>query len=329
MQTALPEPEADPSSAGASMSFIMISAGSSSSPIRMMSVRALFVCSCFLALLVLAAGFGLGRWLSMITPGTTVTTAATAATAAATAALAVNAGIDKSNSTLTFAVEQLGALSGRLFKLESQAGQLSQRFGVNPGSHATLPAPTANRAPMEPGSGGPLLAARPALDSLGGLDALEARLNDVEQQISLVADAASLQGLAQMAMPTRIPVAGAWLASGFGNREDPFTGRHAFHAGLDFAVAQGTVIHAAGGGKVIYAGFKPDFGWVVDIEHGNGLTTRYAHASKLLVHAGALVMPGDPIAAVGSTGRSTGPHLHFEVLRGGEATDPRHYLAGL
>ena len=77
------------------------------------------------------------------------------------------------------------------------------------------------------------------------------------------------------------------------------------------------------------AGFRPDFGWVVEIEHGNGLTTRYAHASKLLVKAGDVVMPRDAIAAVGSSGRTTGPHLHFEVLRNGEATDPRRYLAGL
>ena len=77
---------------------------------------------------------------------------------------------------------------------------------------------------------------------------------------------------------------------------------------------------------MVFAGYRPDYGWSVDIEHGNGLTTRYAHASRLLVKRGAIVAPGEPIALVGSTGRSTGPHLHFEVLRRGEAVDPKKYL---
>ena len=132
-----------------------------------------------------------------------------------------------------------------------------------------------------------------------------------------------------MRLPSHLPVAGAHLGSSFGNRDDPFTGRRAFHAGLDFSAGQGTAIRAAAGGTVMFAGFKPDFGWVVEIEHGNGLTTRYAHASRLRIRAGALVTPGDLIAEVGSTGRSTGAHLHFEVLRNGEAIDPRRYLAGL
>jgi murein DD-endopeptidase MepM/ murein hydrolase activator NlpD len=236
---------------------------------------------------------------------------------------------EKPNSAMPFAVEQLGALSGRLFKLESQAGQLSERIGAMQ-SVATKPAAAA-RATKKAESGGPLLPprAQPALAALGDLDALQARLAQVEQQIGLVADAASLQNLALMRLPTRLPIENAELGSLFGNREDPFTGRQAFHSGLDFAAGPGTVIHAAAGGTVAFAGFKSDYGWVVEIEHGNGLVTRYAHASRLTVKAGAVVMPGDPIAAVGSTGRSTGPHLHFEVLRDGEAIDPRRYLAGL
>jgi len=126
-----------------------------------------------------------------------------------------------------------------------------------------------------------------------------------------------------------LPLDHVTLGSPFGNRDDPFTGRRAFHSGLDFAAAPGTAIHAAAGGTVVSAGFRSDYGWVVEIDHGNGLRTRYAHASRLLVKTGDVVAPGATIAAVGSTGRSTGPHLHFEVLRSGEATDPRRYLAGL
>ncbi|MDQ2736377.1 MAG: M23 family metallopeptidase, partial [Pseudomonadota bacterium] len=144
-----------------------------------------------------------------------------------------------------------------------------------------------------------------------------------------VAEAATRRTLEQMRMPTRLPIEGATLTSTFGNRVDPFTRTSAFHAGLDFAAGIGTPIDAAAGGTVAYAGHRSDFGEVVEIDHGNGLMTRYAHASRLLVKTGDIVTPGQAIAMVGSTGRSTGPHLHFEVLRNGEHVDPKRYLAGL
>ena len=290
------------------MSFIMIAAGPTSrSRVRTLSVLSLLVGSTCAALMLLAAGAGLGYWISA--PSAPVPTAQ-----------------ERPRAALPFAVEQLGALSGRLFKLESQAGQLSEHIRVMQGG---TPKQESAARPKHAGSGGPLLAPRLEQDALDDLDALQTRLAFIEQQVMLVSDAAALQHLALMRMPTRLPIESAELVSSFGNREDPLTGRRAFHSGLDFAAGQGTAIHAAAGGTVVFAGFRPDFGWVVEIEHGNGLTTRYAHASRLLVKTGTVVTPGDPIAAVGSTGRSTGPHLHFEVLRNGEATDPRRYLAGL
>ena len=153
------------------------------------------------------------------------------------------------------------------------------------------------------------------------------RLAELEQRLLAVSDASALQNLKLLRLPSRLPVLGAAVVSGYGNRSDPFTRRHAFHAGLDFAAGSGTPILAAGGGSVSFAGHRPDFGWTVEIDHGDGLVTRYAHASRLLVKTGALVTPGTAIAQVGSTGRSTGPHLHFEVLRRGETVDPRRYLA--
>jgi murein DD-endopeptidase MepM/ murein hydrolase activator NlpD len=161
------------------------------------------------------------------------------------------------------------------------------------------------------------------------LQTLQSRLAQIEQQVSQVADAATVQHLAMMRLPSRLPTDGAELSSSFGNREDPLTGRRAFHAGLDFAAAYGAPIRAAAAGTVSFAGFKPDYGWTVEIEHGNGLATRYAHASRLDVKRGMLVRAGEKLASVGSSGRSTGPHLHFEVLRNGRAADPRLYLAGL
>ena len=290
------------------MPFIMFAAGSArSAQLRTLSMRALLFGGGLAAIGLLAAGAGLGYWMSApLQPAP--------------------AAPERARAALPFAVEQLGALSGRLFKLESQAGQLSERMGV---VHGAMPKPAPQPSAKPAGSGGPMLPPRMEQDALDELGALETRLTEIEQRIAQVADAATLQNLVLMRTPSRVPVERAELVSSFGNRDDPLTGRRAFHAGLDFAAGHGTAIHAAAGGRVTVAGFRPDFGWVVEIEHGNGLTTRYAHASRLLVKAGDLVMPRDAIAAVGSSGRSTGPHLHFEVLRNGEATDPRRYLAGL
>lgn len=294
------------------MSIIMFAAGSTrGSPLRSVSIRALLLGGGLAAFGLLAIGAGLGYWLSVrvLAP-----------------ALPVQVAQERSRPALPFAVEQIGALSGRLFTLESLAGQLSARLGAVPGP---IPKPASASATKPDGSGGPMLPPHPELDASDGLSALQARLGDIEQLIARLSDAATLRSLALMRMPSRLPIEHAALVSLFGNRDDPLTGRRAFHAGLDFAAGAGSTIRAAAGGTVAVAGFRPDYGWVVEIDHGNGLRTRYAHASRLWVRAGDVVAPGEPIAAVGSTGRSTGPHLHFEVLRNGEATDPRRYLAGL
>ena len=291
------------------MSFVMIARGSttSCSGVRTLSIRALMFGGVAAALVLLASGVGLGCWVS--------------------APNQPAAGEQQQpQPAQPFALEQLGALSGRLFKLESQASQLSERFGERRGM---LSKEEPRARDNKPGSGGPMLPPRMADDALAPLDALEARFARIEQQIALVGDASALQTLERMRLPTRLPVDDAEQTSSFGNREDPITGRRAFHAGIDFAAGRGTPIHAAAGGTVAFAGFRPDFGWMVEIDHGNGLTTRYAHASRLLVSPDAVVTPGERIATVGSTGRSTGAHLHFEILRNGEPTDPRRYLAGL
>jgi murein DD-endopeptidase MepM/ murein hydrolase activator NlpD len=117
------------------------------------------------------------------------------------------------------------------------------------------------------------------------------------------------------------------LSSGFGNRKDPFTSRKAFHAGLDFPRPTGTTVLSAGAGTVSFVGKKSGYGNVVEVTHGAGLVTRYAHLSAFLAKEGQEVSTGTPIAKVGSTGRSTGPHLHFEVRRDDRAVDPMRYLS--
>lgn len=122
------------------------------------------------------------------------------------------------------------------------------------------------------------------------------------------------------------PVARGWLSSRFGRRTDPFSGRLAQHRGVDFAGKEGTDIIATGAGVVTYSDERWGYGNMVEIHHGNGLVTRYGHAKELLVKSGDIVRAGDTIATIGSTGRSTGPHVHYEVLKGGRQVDPEPYL---
>jgi murein DD-endopeptidase MepM/ murein hydrolase activator NlpD len=127
-------------------------------------------------------------------------------------------------------------------------------------------------------------------------------------------------------LPSLLPVVDGWYSSNFGFRIDPFTGQSSFHEGIDFIAETGTPIVAAASGKVIYAGWHPQYGRLVEVDHGNGLLSRYAHASRLVVDEGDLVVRGQRIAYVGSTGRSTGPHLHFEVRLNGVPQNPARFI---
>lgn len=134
------------------------------------------------------------------------------------------------------------------------------------------------------------------------------------------------QAVKKKALPTMMPVNSPYNASSFGYRIDPFTGQQAMHEGIDFITDVGTPVVAAAGGVVQFAGFHPQYGNMVDIDHGNDLVTRYAHLSKVLVKEGDLVQRGRRIGDSGTTGRSTGPHLHFEVRYRGVAQNPMKFL---
>jgi len=134
------------------------------------------------------------------------------------------------------------------------------------------------------------------------------------------------QAVKKKLTPTITPVSAPFNASGFGRRIDPFTGQWAMHEGIDFLADVGTPVIAAAGGIVQFSGFHPQYGYMIDIDHGNDLVTRYAHCAKLLVKEGDVVTRGRKIAESGSTGRSTGPHLHFEVRFRGAAQNPSKFL---
>ncbi len=127
-------------------------------------------------------------------------------------------------------------------------------------------------------------------------------------------------------LPTTLPVKDAYLGSPFGHRSDPIAGARAMHEGIDFNAETGTPVVAAAEGVVLSAAYHPDFGNVIDIDHGDGLVSRYAHLSRMDIKPPALVKRGQLIGAVGNTGRSTGSHLHFEVRMQGVAQNPAHFL---
>jgi murein DD-endopeptidase MepM/ murein hydrolase activator NlpD len=127
-------------------------------------------------------------------------------------------------------------------------------------------------------------------------------------------------------LPTLAPIVDGWFSSNFGYRIDPFTGMRSFHEGIDFPANVGTPIVAAASGKVVYAGYHAEYGKIIEIDHGNGLVSRYAHASQVFVKEGDLVVRGQRLGSVGSTGRSTGPHLHFEVRLNGVPQNPARFL---
>ena len=158
------------------------------------------------------------------------------------------------------------------------------------------------------------------------MDALMRKLDNRSDQMGLM-DALLVQREAKkVALPSGRPVTTGWYSSNYGWRIDPFTGQKAYHEGVDFMADTGAPIYAAGGGIVVYSDTYAGYGNMIEIDHGNGLISRYAHTSKMLVKVGDVVMKGQEIGAVGSTGRSTGPHLHFEVRYRGAPQNPEHYL---
>ncbi len=182
----------------------------------------------------------------------------------------------------------------------------------------------------KPGRGGPLIPGKVLPLSMQDfqveLTKLAHALDDKTDQLAVMESLLSREQVRKAALPSGLPVSTGFFSSNFGWRLDPFTGQRAMHEGVDFAAEPGTPIRAAAGGIVIYSANNPSYGNMIEIDHGNGLVSRYAHASKLLVKEGDVVLRGQKIGEVGSTGRSTGPHLHFEVLLNGTPQNPTRYL---
>jgi len=166
----------------------------------------------------------------------------------------------------------------------------------------------------------------PLADFLSMLDALGSEMEDREQKLSVLESLLMSRSLHERVMPSGRPIAEGWLSSRYGKRNDPFTGKQDFHKGLDFAGKKGSEVIVVGDGVVSWAGKRTGYGNLIEINHGNGYTTRYGHNQRHLVEVGEKVKKGQQIALMGSTGRSTGPHVHFEVLQNGKTVNPSKYI---
>jgi len=162
---------------------------------------------------------------------------------------------------------------------------------------------------------------------LQSIERFEAKLSERERQMRVLEDLLMASRVQSEGLPTGWPVASGFISSLFGRRADPFSGRMAFHEGMDFAGKEGSDVIAVGAGVVSYAGPRAGYGVLVEINHGNGYITRYGHSKAVLVKTGDTVRKGQRVALVGSSGRSTGPHVHFELLLNGSPVNPANYIA--
>lgn len=216
---------------------------------------------------------------------------------------------------------KLGQMQAQLVRLDTLGERLAKLAGFKPQDLAFGELP---------GRGG-ALSSLPSQDlSLGDftrqLDSLTRQLDDRGDKLGILESLFTLDSAKKKLIPTMLPVEGGWYSSNYGWRIDPFTGQRAFHEGIDVMAEQGTAIRAAAGGIVVYSEFHPQYGNMIEIDHGNDLISRYAHASRRLVKVGDVVLRGAKIAEVGRTGRATGTHLHFEVRQRGAPLNPTQFL---
>jgi len=223
--------------------------------------------------------------------------------------------------SLNTMASKVGELQARLVRLDALGDRLTKVAGLKPQEFMF------DRVPARGGAESSLPARQLSLGELGAeLDRLSQELEDRADKLRVLESALTEDYAKRQLVPTQKPVDGGYYSSNFGWRIDPFTGLNAFHEGIDFMAEEGAPILAAAGGVVVFAARHPQYGNMLEIDHGNDLVTRYAHASKILVKVGDVVLRGSKIAEVGNTGRSTGTHLHFEVRYRGAAQNPTRFL---
>lgn len=225
------------------------------------------------------------------------------------------------HSSLDAMASRVGQMQAQMQRLDALGGRLAKLTGMKPEEF---------QFDQPPAQGGPLITAPAQQMSVSALehelDSLSKVVSDRNDKLLALETMLMQNQLSSRLLPSISPINDGWYSSNFGWRIDPFTGSSAMHEGVDYMVPEGTAIHASAGGVVAYSDYHPQYGNMVEIDHGNDIVTRYAHASRVLVKVGQVVRRGEKIAEVGSTGRSTGNHLHFEVRYKGIAQNPVRFL---
>ncbi|MFK8067120.1 MAG: M23 family metallopeptidase [Gammaproteobacteria bacterium] len=235
--------------------------------------------------------------------------------------LQINTAVYEAQENLNALAMKLGGIQAKVTRLEAASIRLTSLAGVKTGefNYEESPAiggildPVNQREFSVP-------------DFIQSLENLSDKVDVHKHKLNMLESIILVGQLENASVPSGNPVADGWISSGFGERTDPLSGKHDLHRGLDFAGQEGTHIYAVADGVVTWSGKQTGFGNVVEIDHGYGYVTRYAHNKENIVSVGDKVIKGNTIALMGSTGRSTGTHVHFEVEHNGKLVNPRHYL---
>jgi murein DD-endopeptidase MepM/ murein hydrolase activator NlpD len=232
---------------------------------------------------------------------------------------AINEARREAVTHLNALAQRMGQMQAQIFRLNALGSRLTRMAGLDPREF---------NFSAEPAMGGPEKGgvATASAELTASLTRLAADLDRQQERLAALESLMLDRKVNAAVTPSGWPVEGGWVSSGFGRRADPFTGQQSMHEGVDIATRFGTTIQAMGDGVVTYSAEKAGYGLMVEITHDSDLVTRYAHTSAALVKVGDRVQKGQAIAQVGTSGRTTGPHLHFEVLRNGNAVNPQRYL---
>jgi murein DD-endopeptidase MepM/ murein hydrolase activator NlpD len=232
----------------------------------------------------------------------------------ATARLKVNEDVDA-------LALRLGELQAKVIRLDALGERLTEVAKLDKGEFDFS---------TQPAVGGPkedsAVESMPVPEFIQTLEALNRQVDDRAQQLGLLESMLMSRSLQDEVLPAGRPIKRGWISSYFGMRTDPFTGRREHHKGVDLAGKAGSEVIAVGAGVVTWAGSRYGYGNLVEVNHGNGYSTRYGHNESVLVAVGDTVRKGQALSLMGSTGRSTGPHVHFEVRYKGKTVDPKKYI---
>ena len=226
--------------------------------------------------------------------------------------------------TLDALAIRMAQMNARVIRLDALGRRLTEMADIDDGEFDFDNVPAVG-GPEEPVATGSNIAVPEVVEVMQQLDL---QLDDREAQLGVLETVIANQNLKQRVYPQGRPVKSGWISSYFGKRTDPFTGKPANHTGIDFAGKAGSDIMAVADGVVTWSGKRYGYGLLVEINHGNGYATRYAHNSENLVEVGDEVRKGQIVALMGDTGRATGPNLHFEVLKGGRRVNPVNFIRG-